>query len=191
MSSDSESNVAYSSLVYLQFEPEKCSCTTSNPLFVFQLLFSTSPPSWPQEEQLSSPARSFLRSLQLSSSPCPYPLLTALFFSPLLILCIPKQTIQVMRPLKRSLRTSAASPHCWQSLGTQRYTFWSIPFGGWPHTRGKSRLNWSILWTLGVRSTCTLEYSWCPSSRHGTLHSLSGRLPQGWEAARTALATEQ
>lgn len=48
MSLASESNAANGSLVYLQFEPDKCSCTTSNPLLIFQPLFSMSPPSWPQ-----------------------------------------------------------------------------------------------------------------------------------------------
>lgn len=50
------------------------------------------------------------------------------------------------------------SPCCWQSLGTQLYTVWSIHFGQWPQAEVKSRLTLSRPWTLELTRAHTLGH---------------------------------
>lgn len=107
MSMVSESNAVYSSLVYLQFVPDQCPCNTSNPLLILQPPFPISHYHQTGHSRNSCSPRLTPFLLSLHSSSCAYPLLMALFFFPLLILCIPKQTLQVIWPLKRNLRTWA------------------------------------------------------------------------------------
>lgn len=147
---------------YLQFVPAKCPCNTSNPLLILQPPFPTSHHHRTGHTRNSCSPRLTPFLLSLHSSPYVYPLVMALFFfsSPNSVYS-QANTPSNMTFKKESENLSHGlfvSPCCWQSLGTQLYTIWSIHFGQWPQAEVKSRLTLSRPWTLELTRAHTLGH---------------------------------
>jgi len=123
-------------------------------------------PCWPQEDQLFSSA--YLSCCPFTHCHVAHPLLMALLFSSSNSMeCLLGNTSNVtFQKESMGLSHSLFALHCcWQSLGTQRYSLWSIYFGQQPQARAKSRLTQSIPGNLELTR---LAYTWAQgcSSAH-------------------------